>query len=381
MRRSVLNSQSPDFVWSRSLPNFRDQDVEDLVDSTSDIPTTYDDPILDFTRFMNVSELNIDWDQMILDSISNGPSAVNATTQEAQSVTPEMSDISSRIPDDDNDFQELKPVRCPWLFPASHRADFPETLNPFLHILSDFHLPSRLSIARYLSGYVDGFSNHHPFIHVPTLRHLSFEHSPELYLAILCIGAQYRYETTTARHLYQSSRSIILERLRRGDFFCPKNPLPCDIDISKKSSSTFGWMHRVRALILLTIYASWQKEAALVQEAFEFQGLISRYVREVGLDETSDAPGENWLIWSRNETARRTKFYAYCLLNLHSFAFDTPPLLLSRELNLYLPSSCKEWIARKQAEWMASRPRSPIPAMFKSVHGSHSSWLSSGHRR
>lgn len=274
-----------------------------------------------------------------------------------------------------DDFRELKPVRCPWLIPESSRMQICDVVGHFAAVLPPFIFPSRLAIARYVSGYVDGFSHHHPFIHIPTLKLTSYLKSPEFILAIFAIGAQYRYETKTAFSLYQASRAVVLERQRRGDFFCPHQKASRGaVEASPDSGlhlSSHEWMDRIRTLLLLFVYTSWQNKAELVQQAFEYQSVIARCLREIGLSETSSTTETTWLEWARNESDRRTKQFGWCLLSLHGLAFDTPPPLLSRELNMFLPSTCREWLARNQAEWEAAKAHRLERVMFRAMHAAH----------
>ena len=126
-----------------------------------------------------------------------------------------------------------------------------------------------------MSGFVDGFSNHHPFIHVPTLSILAYHRSPEMILALLAIGAQYRYETKAANALYQAGRSIMLDRLHGGDLHPP-------VDVAQYQHASIpdtarrDYMDRTRAVLLLATYCSWQSQAASIQECLEYQGLIAR---------------------------------------------------------------------------------------------------------
>ncbi|CAG7921851.1 unnamed protein product [Penicillium olsonii] len=242
-------------------------------------------------------------------------------------------------------------------------------LSKFNQFLPSFHLPSRLAIARYMSGFVDGFSHHNPFIHIPTLRNMTTEHTPELTLGILAIGAQYRYERKTAKSLYLAARAVVLERRRQGNFFCPSRSVSPHRPFEGPHLSHHEWMHRIRTLLLLTIFASWQGDSTLLQEAFEYQGILARCIREIGLSECSDEAEGDWLAWTRNESDRRTKLFGWSLLNLHGFAFDTPPLLLGREINMSLPCSCKEWVAPNRTQWLAAYETSRV--RFKEAHGSH----------
>lgn len=202
-----------------------------------------------------------------------------------------------------DDFHELKPLSCPWLTSELQRLQLNEALVPFRHVITQYVLPTRASIARYMSGYVDRFSNHHPFIHVPTLRILSYHRSPETILALLSIGAQYQYETKTARALYQASRSIVLERLLKAELYNH------DQHESTSDTALSDNMDCTRALLLLATYCLWQNQANLTQECFEYQGLIARSIRQTGLLEMLKETGDEWSQWIRLETDRRTIFF------------------------------------------------------------------------
>ena len=152
---------------------------------------------------------------------------------------------------------------------------FNEALAPFQHVIPNFTLPTRLSIARYMSGFVDRFSNHHPFIHVPTLRILACHRSPEMILALLAMSTQYRYETKVANALYQAGRSIMLDRLHGGHLHPPTNVAPCR-HASMPDTVHQDYMDRTRARLLLATYCSWQSQAVRIQECLEYQGLIVR---------------------------------------------------------------------------------------------------------
>lgn len=260
------------------MPSTAEFQISDqvLLSPIDELFAGYGDPMLDFSRFLSSTELNIDWDAYLADSVPEGSQSQNATGQQ---FTPDSTDFSSRVPDDMSgdgklgnriygvlsnkvidDFRELKPLSCPWLISESQRLQFNDALVPFWHVIPQFALPTRASIAGYVSGYVDGFSNHHPFIHVPTLRIMSYHRSPEMILALLSIGAQYRYETKKARSLYQASRSIILERLRKGDLY-PGNITHSQQEMASGTASS-DYVDQTRALLLLATYCLWQNQAS-----------------------------------------------------------------------------------------------------------------------
>ncbi|KAK0659228.1 hypothetical protein DIS24_g4092 [Lasiodiplodia hormozganensis] len=274
-----------------------------------------------------------------------------------------------RIPDasiGDDDFHELKPLLHPWQVTEEHRRQFQLSLAPFSDVLGNFTLPSRLSLARCIAGYVDGFSNHHSFIHVPTFSITAHSRAPEMVLAVLAIGAQYRYEKRNSLVLYNAARSIVLERIRRRDP-CPEGPGSENGANHRQASHhpQSGRMDIVRTLLLLATFSTWQRDQTLVRESFEYQGLVARYIREDGLSESIQDDGDDWLEWSRIEVDRRTKLCAFGLLNLQTLAYNLPPALLSNEIDLRLPTSCEEWSARGPSEWLKAREDAPRMIPFK----------------
>ena len=69
-------------------------------------------------------------------------------------------------------------------------------------------------------------------------------------LALLAIGAQYRYETKAANALYQAGRSIMLDRLHGGNLHPPTNVAQCR-HASMPDIAHRDYMGRKRALLLL----------------------------------------------------------------------------------------------------------------------------------
>ncbi|RDW76521.1 C2H2-type zinc finger protein [Aspergillus mulundensis] len=343
-----------------------------LLSSTDGLFPECDDPMFGFTRYLSNGDLGFDWNGIFMNTDLGLQNSNPPDYQTVDQIVPERADISSRVPDassGDDDFRELKPLSCPWLLSEAQYLQLNHALSPFHLINPRFILPSRMAVARYTLGYVQGFSDHHPVIHIPTLRLTNYSHSPELVLALLAIGAQYRYETKTARSLYQAGRAIIRERLQRGELFPPPTSGPQFVDASSPASKHY--MDRTRALLLLAIYCSWHMDPDLTQEFTEYQGLVARSLRHDCLSERGDYDRTNWFQWAAYETDRRTKFFGWCLLNFRSLAYNEPPLLLVREIDLFLPCSCREWVAKTEADWLLATRNAPSAVMFKAAHMSH----------
>ncbi|KAJ5104562.1 hypothetical protein NUU61_001909 [Penicillium alfredii] len=253
------------------------------------------------------------------------------------------------------------------------------SLEEFRNVIPDFVLPTRHTLTRYLTSYFEGFHPHLPFLHIPTFR--INEHTPELILGIMTIGAQYRFEHRNAERIFYVSKAILFERMSRESRSPVKptyaqTPLGVppyhnfDSQSQGASEATILWrqVEVIRCLLVLMGYATWER-AGLVQEAFHLQGLLVRHLRESGLTEDargSDPASLDWHEWADQECVRRTKLISFCFIHIHSIAYNAYPSLRSSEIHLRLPCSTKEWTAGSAVEWEAAqRDRGPQQLFFQ----------------
>lgn len=97
---------------------------------------------------------------------------------------------------------------------------------------------------------------------------------------------------------------------------------------------------------------------AILHEALSLQSQLAFLVREEGFQgEPNQAP--DWESWVHAESATRTKLIAYCFFNLCSVAYNTVPLLLTSEIQLYLPNATRLWRAGDSIQWQEARQTSP----------------------
>lgn len=116
-------------------------------------------------------------------------------------------------------------------------------------------------------------------------------------------------------------------------------------------------LETIQALLLLFAVGLWGAKAIL-HEALSLQSLLALLVREEGLlAETNQAV--DWDTWIRLEAGTRTKLIAFCFFNLCSIAYNTPPLLLTSEVNLFLPSRSRLWRAENAWQWQEARQAYP----------------------
>jgi hypothetical protein len=91
------------------------------------------------------------------------------------------------------------------------------------------------------------------------------------------------------------------------------------------------------------------------------QSNLAILIREDGLNvETRSSALSDWESWVRLEGSTRTKLIAYCFFNLCSTAYNMPPLLLTSEMNLFLPLRSRLWKAETAWHWQELRQSTPI---------------------
>ena len=271
-----------------------------------------------------------------------------------------------------------------WDVSDSDRQVFASRLATFDTVLpKGFIPPSRHSLSRYLAGYVNGFHEHLPFIHVPTLQ--VSRSAPELVLALAAVGAQYRFENSRGIELFYAAKAVVMEQIRRRDELAlphswnrPRNgsttQSPPGGGFTTQSQTSSPFQHSVtetavtvdskesldsiQALLLLTAFATWERHTELLREALAFQSILARLVRESGLvspEEAQSPEEQTWEEWIKVEGEKRTKLIVYCFFNLHSITWNIAPLILNSEVKLNLPDPANEWKATTAEQWKTLR--------------------------
>lgn len=218
-------------------------------------------------------------------------------------------------------------------------------------------------------------------VHIPTFKVDDCE--PEILLAMCALGAQYRHEHKKAVQLWFAAKILLRERTsaRESSEISDKilvesdsGPVHLRQGANDPDSVTLRYnalMREARCAFFLIAFASWQEEDDIVQEAFNLQSFLAKCVRECKLVETHENQDEkslDWRSWVREESDRRLKLFSFALLNLHSIAFGTPPIIWTQEIHLRLPCHCLEWIAPNQERWsMLKRSDHREQLMFQSA--------------
>ncbi|KAJ5507278.1 hypothetical protein N7527_009421 [Penicillium freii] len=265
-------------------------------------------------------------------------------------------------------------VGCPWILSSAAYKQISEKVAQNKSILSDFKLPSKFTLIRYLEGYFCGFHDHLPFLHPVTFDPENIELA--LFLALAACGALYRFEHANGYKLYDAARCLVDQSFsirRRRAMGVMAIGSPTSIDIRGNSYSPSKTLHapqsagssnkhdeqdsqiclqRAQTLIILMAMSAWG-ERPLVQDSLGMGSQLAVLVREIGISQPDDTTDMNltWTSWVTHQQRRRTLLIAYILFNLHSIAYNVPPLIPSQEVALCLPSCEAEWKVRSQAAW------------------------------
>ncbi|KAG6000116.1 hypothetical protein E4U21_005810 [Claviceps maximensis] len=254
-------------------------------------------------------------------------------------------------------------------------------IEEFSSILpSDFIFPSRHTLTRFLEGYLRGFHQRVPILHVPTLSPTCM--APELLLAVLAVGAQYRFEGRRGCALWSAAKAVCLEQIRRRNCSEVHGLLPTAASYSPHSTwpspsiahthpfaaahaenTPVARLETMQAVLLLFAVGLWGVKPIL-QDALSLQSHLATLMREDSPRlETNPFFHTEWETWIRLEGASRTKLMAFCLFNLCSTAYDMPPLVLTSELRLYMPARSRLWRAESASEWHKVRQVTPNAVM------------------
>lgn len=123
------------------------------------------------------------------------------------SLAPDEADLAGRGPDDG-------PKQPPLFVSNADHAIIKAKFDSFSSVLpEDFVFPSKVTFLRWVDGYISGFHDQLPFLHLPTLSPVNL--APELILAILAVGAQYRFESNRGYSLWYAAKAVAIEQIRR----------------------------------------------------------------------------------------------------------------------------------------------------------------------
>ncbi|KAJ2906469.1 fungal-specific transcription factor domain-containing protein [Zalerion maritima] len=292
-----------------------------------------------------------------------------------------------RDPGDGSNRQQEDSARAPpFRISATDHVVIKNKLDEFSSVLPpDFVFPSRHTLTRFFEGYVAGFNENLPFLHIATMN--PTEMAPELVLAMLSVGAQYRFESHRGHALWYAAKAVAQEQIRRRhshevhgllptpaaysphstrpspstsyrhSFAAAQESRPITTETHRElysSNTPQAKLETVQAILLLFAVGLWGAKAIL-QEAMSLQSQLAFLLREEGFATEPTTQMSDWEAWARVEGTNRTKLIAYCFFNLCSISYGTPPMLLTGEMSIILPSSQKLWRAESAWLWQVAR--------------------------
>ncbi|XHG01152.1 hypothetical protein AWENTII_004551 [Aspergillus wentii] len=230
-------------------------------------------------------------------------------------------------------------------------------LSGYSNVLSDLSYPSRHALSRYFTGYVTGFHDHYPFMHIPTLDINSI--SVQLFCSMTALGAQYCREPEASMSLYQVARAVTLEHIRREFQSATEiGTRPGTTTwLSASAADNRDLFETLQATVLLMAVSAWFKDNPPHYDAWSLRSYMETLARMGGFNYLPVQDG-SWESWIRRETVKRTKLIAFCFLNINTVVFDLPAMILTEDIGLDLPCTEKEWQATSASLWLEERRQS-----------------------
>ncbi|KAF9878256.1 hypothetical protein CkaCkLH20_04294 [Colletotrichum karsti] len=205
--------------------------------------------------------------------------------------------------------------------------------------------------------------------------------APELIIAIVAVGAQYRFQREQGLQLCECARALISWRLAELDQppkddiharnydFTPQSGGGTVASSSNNPSPALGFLQNsptgrpsvdattqlLQAMIMIMALGTWNQPRDL-KKSVHLGMQLAVLLRESGLTEPA-VPSMNltWEEWVILESQRRTKLVAYCFLNLHSIAYNWSPQILNDSIELNLPCGENIWRAEDAVTWATLR--------------------------
>lgn len=237
------------------------------------------------------------------------------------------------------------------------------------YIDKDFVLPSRHVLSRFFGSYFISFHDHFPFAHIPTLQpdHISVE----LFIAIAAIGARYTRELEMHLALFHAAKALVLERIRRHRAARSATPrddryrmlhtpssvtrqCPSSQDACTGEESWQRTIQMVETVLLMIAITTWSGPDC-ASDSLSMRSMLDCLIREEEVLRLRAPQPNDWKSWIRYEKLKRILFVAFCFFNIHTIAFDIPPIMLTSEVNLDMPCCEKEWKARNEEDWKAAQ--------------------------
>lgn len=294
----------------------------------------------------------LQFDAIIQNRYSDRGPTGEGTSTPSRSILPRLgTQLPSLQPEGTHPPHKARQPRYSITVTAQCRDRILSSLSDYSNVLQNPLIPSRHALSRCLTGYITGYHDHYPFLHIQTFDIDSV--TPQLFLSMAGLGARYCREPETSMDLYKVAKAVTLEHIRRQ--FQSHSTAS---EGSKLSSSSMAesqdFLETIQALVMLHSNSSWFRHDPPYYESLSIQSYTATLLKKGGLNYLPSEDG-SWESWIRRELVKRTILIAFCFLNILTIVFDTPPLILAEELTLELPCTEKEWRATSASDWVEER--------------------------
>jgi len=362
-----------------TLPRETVDNIANMTSITTEVQDMHAVPNVfeEFTTFIEDAGLDPSWDGMDLSMFDPPFGQSGSTIAPAPITTASVQTLPAADPEDliDEDFAGLTPheshgIRDQTIYPKAFTYTWSiseaerQELSRKIAVASYppcpiIQMPSKHALTRYFQSYADGFHKHFPMLHMPTYD--IGDAPPELTLALIAVGAQYRFEFINGLELYRKARHMAMARVDQ----CQNHTLLPNT-AGNASVCSCGTADNVCTIVLLMVFALWRNDVDLLSEALQLQAPLAHALRQDGLFESREAyDSADWHQWIRAERRRRAKLVAYAYLNLQAITYNTPPLVFANEINLSLPCTSIEWETRTSTAWQQSVLGRPPAVLFQ----------------
>ncbi|KAJ5096649.1 hypothetical protein N7456_007370 [Penicillium angulare] len=363
--------------WVPPTSNFGDfaTFIDNMTALDGQYPSAFftDQPILDFSPAPLFSAHECHPYQS-----SKGPPRSNPPR--VPTSTPHLFDeFSSSFPSFDS-ASTTKPRKEPFKVTLQDLDSISSEIKRYASVLpSNFVLPSRHTLTRYIFTYFSGFHRHLPMLHIPTFWPTKYP--VDLILAMSTIGALSAFDNENAIMFFRASLGIAQERLRDrhvqkcGKLYSLHKESRDTIHIGRPEEvpnvENFDPLPLAQTLLILLAMATWGNSKAIYNESIAIQNMLANYLRDEKLLRPQKLSlGEDWSSWIQAEAFRRTIAIIFCFFVFHIIVYDIPPPILNSELNIDLPSQEVIWEAQSETEWQEARKKRAQGSNFQ-AHLSH----------
>lgn len=340
-------------------------------------PTSYEGD--DFTSFLDSIPLpshaysppfqplpvfpELQFDAIVQNQYSDRGSTGEGTATPSSSVFPRLgTQLPSLQPEGSHPPDNARQPKYSISVTAQCRDRILALLTDYSNVLENPFIPSRHALSRCLTGYITGYHDHYPFLHIQTFN-INYV-TPQLFLSMAALGARYCREPDTSMDLYKVAKAVTLEHIRR-QFQSPSAAASGNTRLSSSSiAENQDHLETIQALVMLHSNSSWFKHDPPYYESLSIQSYTATLLKTGGLNDLPLGNG-SWENWVRRELVKRTVLIAFCFLNILTIVFDTPPLILAEELRLDLPCTEKEWQAASASDWLEERVQSKGEPKFQ----------------